>query len=434
MPDQSAAWVAASRLVRRTGFGSTGPVVDQVLAQGPAAYLQHALDDDPALDPGSAATPAPELTLPTGPKKKMSDEQKKQLRNERALLTGWWLQRMTAVNIPLPEKLTFCWHNHFATSLAKVKIPALMLQQNETLRAQGRGDFRTLALSMLTDPAMLRWLDGQKNTKGSANENLSREWMELFTLGHGHGYTEADVREGAKALTGWVIAPDGTAQLVPKRHDAGPKTVLGVTSDLDATGFCDAVLAQPGSAPFVAARLWSQLVSGPPATQDTQRQLLSAYGEGRDLRALFARLLGGPELATAQGSIVASPVEWMVGAYRALGVPTDAPAKLAKTAKTLQTLGQVPFYPPSVGGWPSGQAWLSTAAVQTRLEFGATLAGAGDLSTVSDAGASERTAAVAYLLGIGGWSDRSAAALATAKGDPATLVAIGLNTAEYLVH
>ena len=114
---------------------------------------------------------------------------------------------MIAVDQPIHEKLTLLWHNHFATSARKVRVAAYMAAQNQKLRTLSLGDFRTLAYAMLTDAAMLRWLDGQSNTAKAANENLSREFMELFALGHGNGYTEADVREGARALTGWVIEP-----------------------------------------------------------------------------------------------------------------------------------------------------------------------------------------------------------------------------------
>ncbi len=137
-------------------------------------------------------------------------------------LSGWWLRRMVAVGQPLHEKLTLLWHNHFATSAQKVRAASHMAAQNQKLRTGSLGDFRSLAYSMLTDAAMLRWLDGQTNTAKAPNENLAREFMELFTLGHGNGYTEDDVREGARALTGWVIRRRPPADLdgpqTPRRH------------------------------------------------------------------------------------------------------------------------------------------------------------------------------------------------------------------------
>ena len=123
-------------------------------------------------------------------------------------LSDWWLRRMVAVQQPIHEKLTLLWHNHFATSAEKVRFAAHMAAQNQKLRSLSLGDFRTLAYAMLTDAAMLHWLDAQTNTAKAPNENLAREFMELFALGHGNGYTEDDVRQGARALTGWVIRPD----------------------------------------------------------------------------------------------------------------------------------------------------------------------------------------------------------------------------------
>lgn len=437
MPTQSEQWIAMARLVRRTGFGATGSVVDDALEVGATAYVERALGADPARDVGSKATPVPELALTAQVKTDSEDEKaeyKEKLRADRDALTGWWLRRMASATEPLPERLTLYWHHHFATSLAKVRTPALMLHQNETLRTKGRSDFRELALAMLTDAAMLRWLDGQKNTRTSPNENLSREFMELFALGHGGGYTEEDVKQGARALTGWVLRPDGSTMLRPARHDPGSKTVLGVTGDLDHVGFADAVLARPQSAEHVVTRMWQQLVSPTAPDAPVLRELVDAYGPHRDVHALLTRMLGGAELARAEGSLVVSPVEWAVGAVRALAVPLDQDQAVRRLAASLRALGQLPFYPPSVGGWPSGQAWLSTAALQERMRLAQQLVARADLSAVEDAGPEDRLDAAAHLLGIGGWSDRSAAALKPTAKNPKSLVAVALNTAEYLVH
>jgi len=237
-------------LVRRAGFGATGTQVDAVVTSGPATFLAAALSSDQSSDKGLA--PLPASTFPqVPPLGKNADtaarkDRQSQITDQLRQLSGWWLRRMVQVDQPVVEKLTFLWHNHFATAASKVREATLMLAQNQTLRAQARGNFRTLALAMLTDPAMLVWLDGQKNVAGAPNENLSREFIELFTLGHGNGYTEQDVRDGARALTGWTITRDGTsARFVATRHDSGSKTVLGVNGNLDETGFCDAVLANP---------------------------------------------------------------------------------------------------------------------------------------------------------------------------------------------
>jgi len=232
MTTQSAHWIATARGLRRAGFGASGPQIDAVAAGDWSAYLDAALGSDPDADPGAQATPLPAFDTPRRPGKTATKAARQQyatqLSAQMAELSGWWLRRMTAVGDPIHEKLTLVWHNHFATSAKKVRAAAYMGAQNQKLRTLKLGDFRTLAYAMLTDAAMLRWLDGQTNTAKAANENLAREFMELFALGHGNGYTETDVREGARALTGWVIGADGTTSLAPRRHDHAAKTVLGV--------------------------------------------------------------------------------------------------------------------------------------------------------------------------------------------------------------
>ncbi len=206
-------WSTAARLLRRVGFGTTGgPQVDALVRGDWSTYVRDALDADPEADAGGARnTPAPTFaTLEPVGKKSATMAQRKQFRQalgeQKEQLSQWWIRRMLAVQNPIHEKkLTLLWHNHFATSAIKVRNAQWMLAQNQTLRALKLGDFRTLAYAMLTDPAMMDWLDAQSNTAKSANENLAREFMELFTLGHGNGYTEEDVRQGARALTGWTL-------------------------------------------------------------------------------------------------------------------------------------------------------------------------------------------------------------------------------------
>jgi uncharacterized protein (DUF1800 family) len=433
---QSTGWVAAARVLRRTGFGVTGPEVDAQAGRDWPTCVDGMLGANPDADPGALATPMPALDSPRAPGRGATPAARKefgrQLSEQDSILSGWWLSRMVAVQQPLHEKLTLLWHNHFATSAQKVRVAAHMAAQNQKLRTQSLGDFRTLAYSMLTDAAMLRWLDGQSSTAKAPNENLAREFMELFALGHGNGYTEDDVRAGARALTGWVIGADGRASMIPKRHDAGVKTLFGRSGNLDAAGFCDAVLAQPKSAKYVAGRLWQQLASDEPPSPQTLDRLVAAYGPGRDLRALTRAILTDGEFTGGRAAVVNTPVEWLVGVIRALRVSMNDPKELKMAEGTLRALGQRPFYPPSVGGWPHGQVWLSTASAQARLRAAAQLARSGDLSTVEDAAPGDRIDAVGYLIGIGAWTDRSAEALEPLVGKPPQLVAAAVNTPEYL--
>jgi uncharacterized protein (DUF1800 family) len=233
-------------------------------------------------------------------------------------------------------------------------------------------------------------------------------------------------------LTGWSFSYDGTTSLDASKFDAGQKTVLGVTGRLDAAGFCSAVLAHPNSAKYVAARLWRQLASDDDPSPQTLGRLVFAYGPGRDLKALTKAILIDPEFVARSGTVVDTPVEWLMGLVRSLSVSLDDWERLKVMYDTLGELGHRPFYPPDVGGWPSGQAWLSTASAGFRLWTAYQLTKVGDLSVVDRAPRSDRVDAAGYLLGIGAWSDRTVAALKPHLDHPEFLVATAVNSPEYL--
>lgn len=428
-------WGTTARLLRRAGFGATGAQIDAAAAMGAVAWLDQALAADPGAD--AAQEPPPALPAPPSPDRGATRQQRQAQRQTQRegvdALGRWWLRRMIRTEHPLTEKLTFGWHEHFATSAAKVRDAPLLLAQNQRLRSQGRGRFDALATAMLTDPALMLYLDAPRNRSGNPNENLAREFLELFTLGHGGGYTEQDVKEGARALTGWRIERDGTASVVARRHDGGVKTVLGVSGRLDAAGFAQAVLRQPATATHVATRWWNRLACPQPPTAATLERLRAAYGTDGDLTALVRAVLTDPQFDAAAGSLVVTPVEWVVGAARALRLPTDD-ATLDRLGQALRALGQVPFYPPNVSGWPAGAAWLSTAAAQRRVQVAQTLAATGDLSPLDGVGAGGRVEAVAHLLGIPHLTPRTAAALHPLSATPRELVALALVSPEYLVN
>ncbi|WP_460359529.1 DUF1800 family protein [Mycobacterium sp. ZZG] len=220
-----------------------------------------------------------------------------------------------------------------------------------------------------------------------------------------------------------------------KRRDTGAKKVLGVVGDLDADGFCDAVLSHPNSARFIAGRLWQQLAADshlpPKATMD---RLLRAYGPDMNLGALTKAVLTDPHFHKPSSTVIIGPVEWLIGLHRTVRVPIDTEKKVKRTVSVLKSLGQLPFYPPSVGGWPGGQTWLSAAAAGIRLRTAArVIDDDGDISVVAEAGTSDRLDAVGYLLGVGHWSNSTAKALKPLSKDPSSLVAAAVNSPEYLV-
>lgn len=436
MSTQSPEWIRAARTLRRLGFGARGPEVDSALKSGDTpSLINDLLSADFANDPGVAATPMPDLDVSERPR--MSDESEyrrfvQKVNESRRDLTHWWILRMVAANNPANEKLTLLWHNHFATSMEKVRTARIMANQNQKLRELCLGDFRELAYAMLTDAAMVSWLDGQTNRAGAPNENLAREFLELFALGHGNGYSERDVREGARALTGWTIRENVRAELIEKHHDDSVKTILGVTGRIGLEEFCDIVVAKSESAFYIARRLWKQLASDTPPSDATLIRLVSAYGPERDLRRLTTAILIDPEFQHSFAAVVTSPVDWLVGLMRAVRTPVQEEQQIRNVTQTLRALGQLPFHPPNVGGWPQGQAWLSTSAVNIRLNEASKAVQAGDVSLVAEAAVSDRLDAAGYLIGIGAWSDRSAKALKPLRTDPTKLVAAAVNTPEYL--
>jgi uncharacterized protein (DUF1800 family) len=425
-----------AHLLRRTGFGARAADIDAGAARGYDATVGALLGA-----PADGSPPPPDLgPEPARPRDDPAARKRyaQELRARSEQLALWWLDRMVSTRTPFVERLTLTWHGHWATSVQKVRSPALMLRQNETLRRLGRGDFRELARAMVRDPALLLWLDGQRNRQGRPNENLARELMELFTLGVGH-YSEQDVREAARALTGWrVDRAAGTAEPVPRWHDGGSKTVLGVTGPLDDRVLVDLLTARPESARFVATRLWRRYGAGGDPPPQTLDRLVAAYGPGRDVTALLRALLTDPEFRApaARSALVAAPVEYVVGTYRSLGlrVPHDDRKAGRALLGALAALGQVPFRPPSVGGWPGGAAWLSTAATCARLAFARAAVGQADLDPVAGEAPKDRPDAAARLLGLDGWTARTQAALTEAAADPPRLVTLALVSPEHVVR
>lgn len=361
------------------------------------------------------------------------------LRQQREELTVWWLDRMVAADEPWVEKRTLLWHNHWATSIQKVKSGAAMLQQNETLRRLGGGDFRILARAMVVDPALMVWLDADGSTAKAPNENLARELMELFVLGVGN-YTEIDVRQAAAALTGWTLdrkANPWKSRFQPRRHDQGPQTVVGEKAGFTAQTLVDHLVSLPDSRAHVAGRMWGALVSNENRPSEAAlARVTAAYGARRDSTAMFRAMFTDEAFTDADNVLVKQPVEYVVGSLRALGVrPSELPEKVRGKllTRTLAGLGQVPFAPESVGGWPAGAAWLTTAAAQVRIGFAQALVRQADLSDVERTSAKDRPELLARKLGVGSWGDSTRGVLTAAARDPRKVTAVALTAPEHLV-
>jgi uncharacterized protein (DUF1800 family) len=361
----------ARHLLNRTGFGATDAeirefaglerreAVERLLAgaRREAQVLPPAFVDDPFV---------PFYRFARMSAEERQREQRKRF-EEGLALREWWLREMVSTPSPLTERMTLFWHGHFATSQQKVRSPRLMYRQNVLLRREALGNFATLLHDVARDPAMLIYLDNAGSRRQAPNENFAREVMELFTLGEGR-YTESDVKEAARAFTGWSVDRE-TGTFVNRRawHDYGDKRVLGKTGTFDGTDVLNVLLARPETAQFVAAKLWKEFVSPAPEAKELGR-IAAAFRDGRYevkplLRALFlAEAFWAPE---NRGVLLKSPVELVVGTLRVLEI---RPVDLRPAAIACATLGQNPFAPPNVKGWPGGEAWINSATLLARKQ------------------------------------------------------------------
>jgi hypothetical protein len=297
-------------------------------------------------------------------------------------IRGWWLYCMLQGDHPLREKMTLFWHNHFATSIAKVQSAALMFRQNCLLRNHALGKFGPLLQAISRDGAMLVWLDSNRNVKGKPNENYARELMELFSLGVGN-YTETDIREAARAFTGWHTDGKGFA-FNADAHDGDSKTVLGQTGAWDGGDVVRLVLEQPAAARFLVRKLYHFLISEKAAPPDALLEPLCASfrKSDHDLAALLRTMLASRHFYSdyAFRQRVKGPVEYVLGAVQAVYRRYDEkeadyrPLPQQVLVGWLNAMGQSLFAPPNVKGWPGGPSWLNTSTVLERDNFVAALA------------------------------------------------------------
>jgi hypothetical protein len=293
-----------------------------------------------------------------------------------------WVGRMVSARNPLVERLTFFWHRHWACSLDSVDL-LFMVQQNDLFRryadlgANPSADFRNLAYEVSEGPAMLRYLSGELNRRGRPNENYARELMELFCLGvtdtgGNPNYTETDVRELARALSGWTINttdpnnPRGVFNT--SRFDNLPKTFLGSTGNFSSRQAVDIVLARPQHASYIVRKLWSEFIVGPP-DGTTLADLTATYtGTGLGIKPLLRKILTHPQLfdSPAEPTLIKPPIVYVAGGFRQVGLNVINSTPYSRLAE----MGQVPFFPPNVSGWEYGSAFLTTNAVLNRWGFG----------------------------------------------------------------
>jgi uncharacterized protein (DUF1800 family) len=296
-------------------------------------------------------------------------------------------------------------------------------------RSRGLGD---VYKRQVQDGALQFWLDGQENTSRAPNENLARELMELFILGVNR-YTESDVKELARALTGYQVErSSGAVTFNQRRYDANTKTILSRTNSFDAISSANYLVDQSNCQLFIAERMWHRFISSQiPLSKGSGVE--SAFSQ-RDISSLVSAISDTSVLTDTKYSVVKSPVEWFISSCRALSVTPSQVTNPNKLLGYLDKLSQVPFNPPNVGGWPTDEAWLSSASAQFRFLFAQWLIKQGDLSPITNLSRGQRVDAIADWLGIAELSDRTKFALQDAANDPRRIILLAICSPEYIVN
>jgi uncharacterized protein (DUF1800 family) len=390
----------AAHLMERAGFGGTPEEIARLAAMTPQAAVRHLVryqniaDDLPAFDESGAHDPGLEPFAPSRPaatdlakktgeslgvKVKPTGNRRLQpvadrffywlraSRLETHRLGYWWANRMLNSRRPLEEKMALFWHGHFATSEEKVRDYRKMYLQNQLLRRAGTGNFRTLLIGVAQDPAMLAFLDAAVNVKGSPNENFAREIMELFTMGVGN-YSETDIREAARAFTGWNFV-DLKFVATPDKHDATTKAVLGKHGNFDGVQVIDVILSQPVTAEYIAGKIYRYLVR-----QELPDALRAQLGRrlreaNYEISPLLETIFLSQDFysAAAAGTRIKPPVELVVSTYRKMGLK-EIPG-VPDFNDVTESLGQKLFFPPTVAGWAHGKSWITPGLLLARGNF-----------------------------------------------------------------
>jgi uncharacterized protein (DUF1800 family) len=371
----------AAHLLRRAGFGGGIEQVESLRRLGPALAVEKLLSFS-SFD-GSEDNPH-DLDQQFQAAKEAGRPPNIQVASTIPVAQAWWLYKMRTSREPLKEKLTLFWHGHFVSGLDKVRHGFMLKNQNELFRRLGLGKFQTLTLEVSKDPAMLRYLDNNVNTKKKPNENFARELMELFTMGVHGGYSERDIQEAARAFTGWTynlrLADGGERIKNPafffnqRDHDTGSKTVLGRSGNLNGEDVIEITCKHPSTPKFIITKLWRYFVA--PSISDATLEDLTALWRKTDgnIRDILREIFGSAEFYAPENrySLIKTPLEFVLGALRA----SKAQLEMRYDYGLLNYLGrmaQIPLYPPDVAGWDGDLDWIADTTMLNRLQFMAAL-------------------------------------------------------------
>ena len=366
----------AAHLLRRAGFAGPPSEVQALQKLGPHLAVERLLytssDDNTGDNPFDLN--ALFLERQAGSRNKI---------DPNAGLSGWWVHRLAHTSQPLKEKLALFWHGHFATESQKVDNPFAMQQQNELFRQRGLGRFSDLVLEVTKNPAMLRYLDNNRNVKGKPNENFARELMELFTLGVHGGYSERDVQESARAFTGWTFQtgnpnkPEENMRFTnpsfvfnKKNFDDGVKTYLGASGKLTGEDVVRIVTSHPSTPKFIITKLWKFFVSDTISSSDLAELTALWTSSGGEI-AVLLRAIFKSEVFYAKSNrhtLIKSPAEYAIGMLRSSSARL-APEQSLGIFNAMRVMGQTLFQPPNVKGWDGGSDWVSDTTLLNRLNL-----------------------------------------------------------------
>jgi len=391
--DADFGYVQARHLLWRAGFGGTPGQINTLVKWGPQKSVDHLLNfEKVAAEPVTADRFDKDIIRPYNDEERGEIARARRSGNEEAVtrlrasrqeaerldraqmrdVQHWWLKRMIETPRPLEERLTLFWHGHFATNYRSIENSYHMYVQNQLFRQHAAGNFGKLLYAIIRDPAMLAYLNNNQSRKGRPNENLARELMELFSLGV-NNYSEGDIKEGARALTGYSF-DDDTFEFQRNNHDGGVKVILGRRGTMDGDDFVTAILENPACPAFIARKLYRSFVLDLPTgrkeldgpAQSVVGQLASTLSGGRyEVRPVLRRLLLSehfyhPQVMNEQ---IKSPAQLVVGAVRSLNTPAR---DLGTLSDAMGLMGQSIFFPPSVKGWDGGRSWINTATLFIR--------------------------------------------------------------------
>ncbi len=383
----------ARHLLWRAGFGGTPQQIQALASMGPERAVEYIVEYDniPYESVNSSDFDKDIMRPPTQAERQayararrendeeavarvraMRQERQRSDRRQVAQMQNWWLKRLIETPRPLEEKMTLFWHGHFATSYRTIEDSYHMFMQNQLFRDNATGNYGELMYNIIRDPAMIAYLDNNDSRKDKPNENLARELMELFSLGEGN-YTERDIKEGARALTGYTFQDDEFV-FQERNHDDGVKRILGKRGRLDGDGFVTAILENRDCSRYMATKLYRFFVgdypTGATEADEAAKRVISDIASNLlrsryELRPVLTRLFESEHFysGAVRNEKIKSPAELVVGTIRSLLTPTR---DLGVLSDAMNLMGQDLFFPPSVAGWEGGRSWINTSTLFVR--------------------------------------------------------------------